>query len=356
MTKPRIGISIGDVNGIGPEVIIKTLAEERLLQHFTPVIYGASKVLSYHKNFALQGPFSFQTVADAGQAREGKVNVVNCWEEDVQIQLGEMNADGGKFAFLSLDRAVTELREGLIQALVTAPIHKKAMAAAEFPDVGHTEYLSRRFDGTEPLMLMVADTLRVGLVTTHVPLADVSALISKERVMARIRAMQQTLRVDFGLERPVIAVLGLNPHAGDEGLIGTEDDEIIRPAIIECKKAGIMATGPHPADGFFGSGAWHKADGVLAMYHDQGLAPFKALSFGKGVNFTAGLPAVRTSPDHGVGYDIAGKGQADPGSFRAALFLALDVWRARRDHAEWHANPLQARDTFRKGEDEKVSE
>ncbi len=353
MRLPRIGITTGDLNGIGLEVIIKTLADEKLLKYFTPIIYGSAKVVSYHKNIAIQGPFNFQTAENGATASEGKIAVVNCWQDAVNIELGQMTAEGGKYAYLSLERAVQELRDGKIDALVTAPIHKKAMESANFENIGHTEYLGIAFGIDEPLMLLVSDNLRVGVVTGHVPLSAVSGLISKTRIIEKIRQMNQTLKVDFGLERPVIAVLGLNPHAGDGGLIGNEDESVIMPAIVEAKKSGIMVSGPHPADGFFGSGAFKKVDGILAMYHDQGLIPFKALSFGHGVNFTAGLPVVRTSPDHGVAFDLAGKSLADPSSFRAALFLALDVFRQRRQYAEWHANPLQTRDTFRKGEDER---
>lgn len=356
MKQPRIGITIGDVNGIGPEVIIKTLAHEAVSRMVTPVIYGSAKVLSYHKNFAAPAGFSFQTIEQATQAQAGKVNVINSWPEMVDIHLGEVSESAGRCALQALEQAVNDLKEGRIDALVTAPIHKKAVAAAGFGDIGHTEYLARRFEGATPLMLLVADDLRIGVVTGHLPLGEVAPLITKQRVLQYIRAMDQSLRVDFGIERPVIAVLGLNPHAGDEGLIGNEEEKAIRPAILEGKKSGIMVTGPHPADGFFGSGAWQKADGILAMYHDQGLVPFKAHCFGRGVNFTAGLPVVRTSPDHGVAFDLAGKGVADPGSFRQALFLAKDIWRRRSQYAEDHANPLQTRDTFRKGEDERVED
>lgn len=356
MKQTRIGITTGDLNGIGLEVVIKTLAEERVLKHLTPVIYGSAKAVIHHRNATQVGNFHFHTIQDAREAADGKVNVVECWQEAPNIQFGQMNAEGGKYAYISLDRAARDLKDGAIDALVTAPIHKQAMGLAGFPEVGHTEFLGKLFGTADPLMMLVSDSLRVGVVTGHVPLAEVSALLTKARIIEKVKTMHQSLRVDFGIERPVIAVLGLNPHAGDGGLIGKEDQELIQPAIVECKKSGFLATGPHPADGFFGSGAFAKADGILAMYHDQGLIPFKALSFGRGVNYTAGLPKVRTSPDHGVAFDLAGKGVADPSSFREALFMALDITRQRRQHAEWHANPLQSRDTFRKGEDEKIAE
>lgn len=354
MATPKIGISVGDVNGIGLEVIIKTFSDVQLLRYCTPVLYGSSKVISYHKNVLPGGNMQFQIVGSATEAISGKVNLVQSWVEDVNITLGESTVESGKFAYLSLEAAVNDLKEGLIDGLVTAPIHKHAMELANFTDIGHTEYLGRRFEGAEPLMIMVSDTLRVGLVTGHVPVANIASLLTKERVMKKIAAMNTALKVDFGIERPTIAVLGLNPHAGDGGLIGSEDENIIMPAIVESKKSGILVMGPMPADGFFGNKTYQKVDGILAMYHDQGLIPFKALSFGSGVNYTAGLPVVRTSPDHGVAYDIAGKGLADAGSFRHAVFTALDVIRQRAQHAEWHANPVvRTKGKFRPSADDR---
>ncbi len=354
MATPKIGISVGDVNGIGLEVIIKTFSDNKLLKYCTPVLYGSSKVISYHKNVTPGSTMHFQTIGSASEAAAGKVNLVQSWVEDVNITLGESTEESGKFAYLSLEAAVNDLKSGLIDGLVTAPIHKHAMELANFTDIGHTEYLGRRFEQGEPLMIMVSDSLRVGLVTGHVPVANVASLLTKERVMQRIAAMNTALKVDFGIERPIIAVLGLNPHAGDGGLIGAEDEKIITPAIVDSKKNGIMVMGPMPADGFFGNKAYQKVDGILAMYHDQGLIPFKALSFGSGVNYTAGLPVVRTSPDHGVAYDIAGKGLADPGSFRQAVFTALDVIRQRAQHAEWHANPVvKSKGKFRPSADDR---
>ncbi len=354
MAVPKIGISVGDVNGIGLEVIIKTLSDPKILNYCTPVIYGSTKVVSYHKNIVAGHQLHVYTASTVGEAVAGKVNIVQTWLDDVNISLGSATEESGKFAYLSLEAAVNDLKSGGLQGLVTAPIHKHAMELANFTDIGHTEYLGRRFEGSEPLMIMVSDTLRVGLVTGHVPVGNVTSLLSRERVVKKIVAMNQALKVDFGIERPLIAVLGLNPHAGDGGLIGTEDEQIIAPAVEECKKNGIIAMGPMPADGFFGNKTYQKVDGILAMYHDQGLIPFKALSFGTGVNYTAGLPVVRTSPDHGVAYDIAGKSQADPGSFRHALFLALDVIRQRAQHAEWHANPLvKSKGKFRPGADDR---
>jgi len=341
MNKLKIGISIGDINGIGLEVILKTLSNDKLQDLCVPVIYGSSKVVSYHKNIVALDDFQFQSLRSAERPNPNKINVVNCWNESVNINLGKPSDTSGKYAFESLRFAVTDLRNNNIDALVTAPINKAAMQLADFPFPGHTEYLTREFGQTESLMFMISDQLRIGVVTNHLPLRSVAEKIDKKTVIQKIQLMNESLKIDFGIERPTIAVLALNPHAGDDGLLGDEEEQIIRPAIVECKKSGILAMGPFPADGFFGSGQYKKFDGILAMYHDQGLVPFKALSFGSGVNFTAGLPIVRTSPDHGTAYDLAGKNMADPASFRQALFLALDIARNRSLHAEMHENPME---------------
>lgn len=327
MQKLKIGISIGDINGIGPEVVIKTFSNEKLLKYCTPVIYSSSKVMAYHKNM-VNPNFQFYSTNSVDNIRADRVNVVNVWDAPVEITLGKVTKEGGKFAFESLESAVKDLRDKKIDALVTAPIHKKSMELAGFKHVGHTMYLEEMLPGRS-LMMLVSDELRVGLVTDHEPVKDVASKISKARIQGKLKIMEKTLRMDFGIERPLIAVLGLNPHAGDEGLIGKEDDTVVRPAVVELKKQGFMVNGPFPADGFFGSGDYRKYDGILAMYHDQGLVPFKLLSFGKGVNFTAGLGAIRTSPDHGTAFDIAGKGEGDPSSFRTALFAAIDIARSR---------------------------
>jgi len=341
MEKMKIGITAGDINGIGLEVILKTLKDEKVLEYCIPVVYGSSKVVSYHKNI-IDADFHFQQIEQAVEAREGDVNILNCWQENVNITLGKATEEGGKYALYSLQTAVYDLRDGNIDAIVTAPINKEAMKMSGFPHPGHTEYITEQLGGNS-LMFMVHDELRVGVVTAHLPLRDVADTITKELVMSKIKTMEESLKKDFGLERPTIAVLGLNPHAGDGGAIGDEDDTRIRPAVVECKKAGTLVMGPYPADGFFGSGQHRKFDAILAMYHDQGLVPFKLLAFGKGVNFTAGLGGVRTSPDHGTGFDIAGKNIANPSSFRQALFVAIDVARNRRQFTEDHANPLQPR-------------
>jgi 4-hydroxythreonine-4-phosphate dehydrogenase len=354
--KPKIGITVGDINGIGLEVILKTLENQKILNHCIPIVYGSSKVISYHKNIVGIADFPFATPRSADQADETKSNIINCWQENVNITLGRVSDVGGKYAIKALEEAVKDLRQGTIDALVTAPINKKSMQLAGFEFPGHTEYITKELGGKESLMLMVSDGLRIGLVTNHVPIKDVAAQITKERILDKIRILSETLRIDFGIERPTIAVLGLNPHAGDEGVLGLEEETIIRPAMAEAKSKGIMAFGPFPADGFFGSAQHHKYDAVLAMYHDQGLVPFKTLSFGAGVNYTAGLAAVRTSPDHGTAFDITGKNEADPSSFRKALFLAIDIAKSRNAYTEMHANPLRKNKNVYAGEDEILAE
>jgi 4-hydroxythreonine-4-phosphate dehydrogenase len=338
-----IGISCGDINGIGLEVILKSIGLKDLGKKFKTVVYGSNKVIAYHKNIITKENIQFHTIRTAREARIGQVNVVNCWEENVNITLGMPEKLGGQCAQMALERAVKDLHSGEIDALVTAPINKKAMQMAGFQFLGHTEYLTSTFKVKDSLMLMVSDSLRVGLVTNHLAIRDVAAAVTKEKVLRKILIMAETLRIDFNIGKPTIAVLGLNPHAGDEGAIGTEDDKIVRAAIDEAKAKGVLAFGPFPADGFFGSGQYHKFDGVLAMYHDQGLVPFKALSFGAGVNYTAGLPAVRTSPDHGTAYDIAGKGEADETSMIKAIYLAAEIVRNRTEYLEMHANSLERR-------------
>lgn len=330
MEKVRIGITIGDINGIGPEVIIKTLEDDRILNNCIPVIYGSSKVVSYHKNIVKSTDFSFSSHRDAERLNTNKVNVVNCWSDVVKIQLGKATEEGGKFAYIALDRAIRDLKAGHVDALVTAPINKEAMKMADFPFKGHTEYLAKEMGTQNHLMMLVSDTMRVALVTAHVPINEVPDAITRENLEKKLRILIDSLKVDFGIEKPTIAVLGLNPHASDNGLIGTEEEEIIRPVIIGAKKAGELVLGPYPADGFFGATMYRKVDAILAMYHDQGLIPFKALTFSKGVNYSAGLPFIRTSPDHGTAYDIAGKNEADPGSFRASIFQAIDIHRNRK--------------------------
>lgn len=343
MSNITIGISCGDINGIGLEVILKALAINKAGANFNLIVYGSTKVVAYHKNIITQENIQFHNIDTADQAQPGRINVVNCWDDNVNITLGKATDTGGKCAFDALKRAVADLKTGAIDALVTAPIHKKAMQLADFPFVGHTEYITDVFGAKESLMLMVSDNICVGVVTNHLPLREVAAAVTREKVLRKLLILAETLRIDFNIGKPTIAVLGLNPHAGDEGAIGDEDDKIIRPAIEDAKAKGVMAFGPFPADGLFGSGQYHKFDAVLAMYHDQGLVGFKALSFGEGVNYTAGLAAVRTSPDHGTAYDIAGKGEADEASFIKALYLAADIVRNRNEYLDMHANSLERR-------------
>ncbi len=360
MENITIGITCGDINGIGLEIILKALALKKAGQAYKTVIYGSTKVVAYHKNIITQENIQFHSVQSAAEAQAERINIINCWQDNVNITLGKASDVGGKCAFDALARAVKDLKAGEIDALVTAPINKKAMQMADFPFIGHTEYITNEFGAKDSLMLMVSDNLRIGIVTNHLPLRDVAAAVTREKVLRKLQIMAETLRIDFNIGKPTIAVLGLNPHAGDEGAIGKEDDEVIRPAIEQAKEKGILAFGPFPADGFFGSGQFHKFDAVLAMYHDQGLVPFKALSFGEGINYTAGLASVRTSPDHGTAYDIAGKGEADESSLIRALYLAADIVRNRNEYLEMHANSLEHRKRkaleSETGEDEEVVE
>jgi 4-hydroxythreonine-4-phosphate dehydrogenase len=327
--KPRIGITIGDLNGVGPEVVIKALADNRLHNIVTPVIYGSAKVISFYKKLLNIEEFNYTQVRNKGQFAPKSINVVNCWEDTFEIVPGKASKQSGKASFIALKQACDELKEGVIDALVTAPIDKQSIHSDEFPFKGHTEFLGQFFGASESLMFMVSDVLRVGLVTEHVGVKDIAALVTREKIEAKLRIMDQSLRKDFGIGKPRIAVLGLNPHAGDLGLIGKEDEEIIKPVIADQKNKGRLVYGPFPADGFFASGSQSKYDAVLAMYHDQGLIPFKLIAFEEGVNYTAGLPVVRTSPDHGTGYGIAGKNMANESSLRAAIYRAADIFRNR---------------------------
>ncbi|MBE7177285.1 MAG: 4-hydroxythreonine-4-phosphate dehydrogenase PdxA [Mucilaginibacter polytrichastri] len=338
--KLKIGISIGDVNGIGLEVIIKTLSDNRMLEFFTPIVYGHTKVASFHRKPLQVHDFSFQVISEARLAKARRANMINCWEEDVKIEPGVANETGGKYAFLSLQRATDDLVAGEIDALVTAPINKQTIHSADFPFAGHTEYIQQRSGSADSLMFLLSDDLRVGVVTAHIPLHNVSKSITQEAILSKLKLMNHSLRTDFWIEKPKIAVLGLNPHAGDEGLLGSEEQQVIIPAVEEARKRKILAFGPYAADGFFGTGAYKKFDAVLAMYHDQGLIPFKSMAFHSGVNFTAGLPVVRTSPDHGTGFDIAGKNLASEESFREAIFAAIHIVKKRREQAELLENPL----------------
>jgi len=328
--KPRIGITLGDLNGIGPEVVIKALADHRLLSLMTPIIYGSTKVLSFYRKLMNLEEFNYSSVKVKGQFFPKAINVVNCWEDMVEINPGQPSRQTAKAALICLKRAVEEIKEGLIDGFVTGPIDKNTIHGDEFPFQGHTEYLTQEFNAGESLMLMVANDLRVGLVTEHIPVKEISSFITRERVELKIRLMELTLKKDFMISKPKIAVLGLNPHAGDEGLLGTEEIEVIRPVIQDLKSKGKLIFGPFPADGFFASGQHSKYDGIVAMYHDQGLVAFKTLSFESGINYTAGLPYVRTSPDHGTAYGLAGKNLASEASMRQAMYVACDIIKNRR--------------------------
>jgi len=327
--KPRIGITIGDLNGIGPEVIIKALADNRVLNMITPVVYGSTRVLSYYRKLMNMEEFNYSQVRQPGQFFPKSINVVNCWEDVIEIQPGQPSKTTARAALEALRKTVEDYKGGFLDGMVTAPIDKNTIYSDDFQFHGHTEYLTQVFNATESLMLMVAKDLKVGLVTEHVPLKDVSALISPERVELKIRLMEMSLKKDFGISKPKIAVLGLNPHAGDNGLLGDEEEKIIRPVVNDLRNKSKLVFGPFPADGFFASGQHMKYDGIVAMYHDQGLVPFKYMAFEDGVNFTAGLPVVRTSPDHGTAYGIAGKNQADESSIRQAIYVVADIIKAR---------------------------
>ena len=338
----KVGITHGDFNGIGYEVILKTFDDNRILELCTPIVYGSAKIASYYrKGLELQGTQIAQ-IADASQARRDACNIINVIGQEAHIEPGASTAEAGQAAFAALERAVADLRSGAIDVLVTAPINKHNIQSALFKFPGHTEYLEASVgDGARSLMILCSDRLRVALVTTHLPIARVASEITTEKILEKIEIFNHSLIQDYGIVKPRIAVLALNPHSGENGLLGDEEKNIIIPAIEQATAKKILAFGPYAADGFFGSGLYDRFDGVLAMYHDQGLAPFKTIAMESGVNFTAGLPYVRTSPDHGTGYDIAGQNKASEESMRNAIYAAIDIFRARKAHAERTANPLR---------------
>lgn len=350
----KVGISHGDINGISYEVILKTLLDPRIMEMCTPIIYGSPKVAAYHRKALNINNLSLNHVRSAKEAGPGRAHVLNCINDDIRVELGKSTPDAGESSFMALDKAVTDLQEGQIDVLVTAPINKDNIQSEKFNFPGHTEFLAQRFNSPNFVMLMVSETMKVGLVTTHLPLSKVAEHITKEVIMSKLRIISQSLQQDFAITRPRIAVFGLNPHAGDNGLLGKEEAEIIQPAIIQAKKEGIIALGPYPADGFFGSENYRKFDAILAMYHDQGLIPFKLASFERGVNYTAGLPFVRTSPAHGTAYELSGEDKASPDSFRQALYLALDIHKNRKIYEEISKNPLKKFDINSNQEDESV--
>jgi len=340
MTKIKLGISVGDINGIGMEVIIKTFKDNRMLDVCTPIVYGSSKVSTFHRKALHVNDFSFNIIKSAKEANLKKPNIINCWQEDIEIALGQSNTDGGKYAFASLEAATADLEKGNIDVLVTAPINKDNIQSDEFNFPGHTEYLTDKFEG-DSLMLMVNDSIKIGVATNHIPLSKVANTLTADTIFSKLKILNKSLIQDFCITSPRIAVLGLNPHAGDNGLLGKEEEDVIIPAIDNAKSIGINTFGPYPADGFFGSGNYKKFDAILAMYHDQGLIPFKSLSFGEGTNFTAGLNIIRTSPDHGVAYEIAGQNKAEEGSFRQAVYTACDIHKNRMFVAEINESPLK---------------
>ncbi len=339
--KIRVGITHGDINGVGYEVILKAFSDPTMMELCTPIVYGSPKVATYHrKAMDIQANFSIINVAD--EAQDGKLSILNCVDDELKVELTAATPDAGKAALDALERALQDYREGLIDVLVTAPINKHTIQSDAFHFPGHTEYIEERVgDNRKALMILLKDDFRVALVTGHIPVKDISATITKELIMEKMSIFHRSLKQDFGIDSPRIAVFSLNPHAGDNGVIGTEESEVIIPAMQEMIAKGIQCFGPYPADGFMGSGNFTRFDGILAMYHDQGLAPFKALAMDEGVNFTAGLPIVRTSPAHGTAYDIAGQGIASEASFRQAIYTAIDVYRNRIIEKEIHARPLR---------------
>lgn len=340
--KPIIGVSCGDINGIGIELIIKVMSDSRILEICTPVIFANNKAINFYRKSLPDFNINFSVIKDATKVNQKQVNVYNCWEEDISITPGLLNEVGGKYAIASLNIAAEALKAGKIDGLVTAPIHKKNIQSDSFNFTGHTPYLKNLFGAADVAMFMIAENMKVALLTEHIALKDVTQYISKENIISKLLVINNSLKKDFGITKPKIAVLGLNPHAGDEGLIGKEEIEIIKPAIKQAKQQkDVFCFGPYSADAFFARGQYEKFDAVLALYHDQGLIPFKSLAIGEGVNYTAGLNAIRTSPDHGVAFDIAGKGIADESSFREAIYKCIDILNNRREYSTQYKNPLK---------------
>lgn len=356
--RPVVGISVGDLNGIGIELIIKTFTDNRIMDFCTPVVFASTKALNFYRKLSPEININYTSIRDISKAIPKQLNVYTTWEEEVDIRPGEMNETGGKYGVLSLRAAVAALKDKSLDALITAPLHKYTMQSSEFSFTGHTPYLKEEFKAEDVLMLMIAENMRVGLLTEHVSIGDVAKNISKEKISKKINLLKNSLKKDFGIDKPRIAVLGLNPHAGDQGLVGKEENEIILPAILEARKSDCIVMGPYSADAFFARGNHEKFDAVLAMYHDQGLIPFKSLALGEGTNFTAGLPIIRTSPDHGTAFDIAGKNKADESSFRAAVFAAVEIFDTRMGYSEMRKNPLRrmSAHVVANAEDERIDE
>jgi len=341
-THVRIGFTHGDINGIGYEIIIKSLIDNQIVDLITPIVFGISKVASYHRKTLNLQDFNFNLVKRVDTANPKRPNIVNIFDREVKIDLGTLTDIAGEMAHLSLKAALDSLDHGEIDAIVTAPINKKNIQSKDFSFPGHTEFFADRYEVHDYLMLMVSNELRIGVITGHIPLRDVSAALNDDLVMRKIKIMHDSLKRDFAIQKPKIAVLGLNPHAGDNGLLGTEEQEILIPVINKAQDENMLVYGPYPADGFFGTTNYKQFDGILAIYHDQGMVPFKTLAFESGVNYTAGLPIIRTSPAHGTAFDIAGQDKADASSMRAAVYLACDIFRNRTDFDEMNANPLQS--------------
>ena len=342
--RPIVGITQGDSNGIGYEVIIKAISDPRVLEFFTPVVYGSSKLFGfYRKTIPEIEQMDTNVITSASDAKPKRINILNCLPDNVYAEPGQATPESAKAAITALDKAVQDIKAGLIDVLVTGPINKKAMSGQGFGFPGHTEYLQQQFGVKDVTMLMTSHRLRLGVVTGHIPLKEVPGSISKDKIVSKLRLMNQSLKEDFCIDQPRIAVLSLNPHSGDGGLLGTEEQDIIIPAVAEATAEGILAFGPFSPDGFFGLGHYERFDAALAMYHDQGLAPFKALSFEDGVNYTAGLPIVRTSPDHGTAYDMAGHDEADPQSMRSAIFTAIDIFNAKAEYAALQDGKMEER-------------
>ena len=356
--KPVIGISCGDLNGIGIEIIIKTFSDNRISELCTPVIFASNKAINFYRKSVPEINFNYQSIKEFNRINPRQVNIFNCWEEEVAINPGQLSDIAGKYAVLSLQTAVAALKQKQIDGLVTAPVHKKNIQSPEFSYTGHTPFFKNIFEVKDVAMMMCAGNFRVALLTEHIPVSEIAKHITREAIVSKLQVIHQSLQKDFGIDKPRIAVLGLNPHAGDEGLVGNEEESIIKPAIKEVKNNNMIVIGPYSADAFFARRSYDRFDAVLAMYHDQGLIPFKSLAISEGINYTAGLPIVRTSPDHGVAFDIAGKDKADPTSLTAAVFECIDIINRRMEYEENRKNPLRKMtpSLLANAEDEQIDE
>ncbi|MBI9069450.1 MAG: 4-hydroxythreonine-4-phosphate dehydrogenase PdxA [Salinivirgaceae bacterium] len=343
-SKVKVGITHGDINGISYEVIIKTFQDNRIFDFCTPIIYGSPKVAAYHRKALNITNFTFNSIQSISDLHPKKANLINCLDDNIRVELGKPTQMAGESALISLEKAVDDLQAGKIDVLVTAPLNRETTESGPYNFSGHTRYLTEKFNSPEVLILMTSEIMKVGVVSGHVPLSEVGKYITEENILKKLHILNKTLIEDFAIRKPRIAVLGLNPHAGDSGIIGQEEIDIIIPTIEKANKEGILALGPFSADGFFGSDSFKKFDAILAMYHDQGIAPFKALNFDTGVNYTAGLPIIRTTPDHGTAYEIAGLDEASPSSFREAVYLACTLFKNRKQYKELTSNPLQSYD------------